>query len=215
MIKKIFYAAVVIIVLLTACKQEKKVSEVKLEGFVFGTTYHITNLNGVDYQKSIDSLFYLVNKSLSTYLPTSDISKINRNESATIDKHFENKSTKEEISYSDAVKIGFFQCIAMIPGVSRSASSIIGGMFQGLSRKSSAEFSFFLTVPTLFAASAYKLLKGYLAGELSFSTEELQLLAVGNIVAFVVAMAAIKLANSVYCAVFSTSALAARSLTFG
>ena len=109
-----------------------------------------------------------------------------------IDKYFERKSTKDEISYSDAVKIGFFQCIAMIPGVSRSAASIIGGMFQGLSRKSSAEFSFFLAVPTMFAASAYKLLKGYLAGDLSFSTEELQLLAVGNVVAFIVAMGAIK-----------------------
>ncbi len=109
-----------------------------------------------------------------------------------IDKYFENKSTKEEISYSDAVKIGLFQCIAMIPGVSRSASSIIGGMLQGLSRKTSAEFSFFLAVPTMFAAAAYKLLKGFLAGTLSFSTDELQLLAVGNIVAFLVAMAAIK-----------------------
>jgi undecaprenyl-diphosphatase len=65
-------------------------------------------------------------------------------------------------------------------------------MSQGLSRKNSAEFSFFLAVPTMFAASAYKLLKGYLAGDLSFSTEELQLLAVGNVVAFIVAMAAIK-----------------------
>ncbi|MCT4699286.1 FAD:protein FMN transferase [Tenacibaculum haliotis] len=84
MIKKIFYAAAVIIVLLTACKQEKWVGEVKLEGFVFGTTYHITYLNGVDYQKSIDSLFYLVNKSLSTYMPTSDISKINKGDSTIV-----------------------------------------------------------------------------------------------------------------------------------
>lgn len=109
-----------------------------------------------------------------------------------IDKYFENRATKEEITYSDAVKIGLFQCIAMIPGVSRSASTIIGGMFQGLSRKTSAEFSFFLAVPTMFAASAYKLLKGYKAGTLSFSDEELKLLAVGNVVAFIVAMAAIK-----------------------
>lgn len=109
-----------------------------------------------------------------------------------IDKYFEKRATREDIGYSDAVKIGLFQCIAMIPGVSRSAASIIGGMFQGLSRKSSAEFSFFLAVPTMFAASAYKLLKGYLKGSLSFSTEELQLLAVGNAVAFIVAMAAIK-----------------------
>ena len=84
MIKKIFSAAAVIIVLLTACKQEKRVGEVKLEGFVFGTTYHITYLDGVDYQKSIDSLFYLVNKSLSTYMPTSDISKINKGDSTIV-----------------------------------------------------------------------------------------------------------------------------------
>ncbi|WBX71597.1 FAD:protein FMN transferase [Tenacibaculum retecalamus] len=84
MIKKIFSAAAVIIVLLTACKQENKVSEVKLEGFVFGTTYHITYLDGVDYQKSIDSLFYLVNKSLSTYVPTSDISKINKGDTTIV-----------------------------------------------------------------------------------------------------------------------------------
>lgn len=109
-----------------------------------------------------------------------------------IDKYFENKATKEEITYVDAVKIGFFQCLAMIPGVSRSAASIIGGMFQGLPRKDAAEFSFFLAVPTMFAASGYKLLKAFKAGSLTFSTNELQLLAIGNIVAFIVAMAAIK-----------------------
>ncbi|MFN3490444.1 MAG: undecaprenyl-diphosphate phosphatase [Emticicia sp.] len=109
-----------------------------------------------------------------------------------IDKYFENKATKENITYPDAVKIGLFQCLAMIPGVSRSAASIIGGMFQGLPRKDAAEFSFFLAVPTMFAASGYKLLKAFKAGSLTFSTNELQLLAIGNIVAFIVAMAAIK-----------------------
>ncbi|MBA4850109.1 undecaprenyl-diphosphate phosphatase [Emticicia sp. BO119] len=109
-----------------------------------------------------------------------------------IDKYFENKATKANISYADALKIGLFQCIAMIPGVSRSAASIIGGMFQGLSRKDSAEFSFFLAVPTMFAASAYKLLKSYKAGTLTFSSDQLQLLIVGNVVAFIVAMIAIK-----------------------
>ena len=109
-----------------------------------------------------------------------------------IDKYFENKATKEVVTYLDAVKIGLFQCIAMIPGVSRSAASIIGGMFQGLPRKDAAEFSFFLAVPTMFAASAYKLLKGFKAGSLTFSTDQLLFLAIGNIVAFIVAMAAIK-----------------------
>lgn len=109
-----------------------------------------------------------------------------------IDKYFENKATKDQISYGDTLKIGLFQCIAMIPGVSRSAASIIGGMFQGLTRKDSAEFSFFLAVPTMFAASAYKLLKSYKAGTLNFGSDQLQLLIVGNVVAFVVAMIAIK-----------------------
>ncbi len=84
MIKKIFYVLVVIVVFIAACKQEKKLEEVKLEGFVFGTTYHITYLDAVDHQKSIDSLFYLVNKSLSTYMPTSDISKINKGDSTVV-----------------------------------------------------------------------------------------------------------------------------------
>ncbi len=84
MFKKIFYLASIVLLLLTACKQEKKIDETKLEGFVFGTTYHITYLNGVDYQKSVDSLFFLVNKSLSTYIPASDISKINRGDSTIV-----------------------------------------------------------------------------------------------------------------------------------
>ncbi|MFT5884984.1 MAG: undecaprenyl-diphosphatase [Arcticibacterium sp.] len=109
-----------------------------------------------------------------------------------IDKVFEGKPQKEDVSYPTALKIGFYQCIAMIPGVSRSAASIIGGMTQGLSRKSAAEFSFFLAVPTMFAASAYKMLKGYMDGALAFSSDEIKLLAVGNIVAFLVALAAIK-----------------------
>lgn len=109
-----------------------------------------------------------------------------------IDKVFEGKPQKEEVSYPTALKIGFYQCIAMIPGVSRSAASIIGGMTQGLSRKSAAEFSFFLAVPTMFAASAYKMLKGYMDGALTFTSDEVKLLAIGNVVAFLVALAAIK-----------------------
>ena len=100
-----------------------------------------------------------------------------------------NDSTKErEISYFDALKIGFFQCIAMIPGVSRSASTIIGGMLQGLSRKQAAEFSFFLAVPTMAAAGGYKLLKTYD----TIQAADIKVLLIGNLVAFVVAMLAIK-----------------------
>ncbi len=109
-----------------------------------------------------------------------------------IDKYFENKEQRENISYPDALKIGFFQCIAMIPGVSRSAASIIGGMFQGLSRKSAAEFSFFLAVPTMFAAAGYKLLKGFISGDLNLIGNDLKLLLIGNLVGFLVALVAIK-----------------------
>lgn len=109
-----------------------------------------------------------------------------------IDKLLENKAVLEEVTYKKGLIIGFFQCLAMIPGVSRSAASIIGGMFQGLTRKTAAEFSFFLAVPTMFAASAYKLLKGYLDDELQFTSEQISLLAIGNVVGFLVALVAIK-----------------------
>lgn len=97
----------------------------------------------------------------------------------------------DEVDYLTALKIGFFQCIAMVPGVSRSGATIIGGMSQRLSRKSAAEFSFFLAVPTMFAATAKKAYDYYKAGFV-LSEEQIKLLAIGNVVAFVVAMLAIK-----------------------
>ena len=109
-----------------------------------------------------------------------------------IDKYFESKTHKDNPSYMDSFVIGLFQCIAMVPGVSRSASTIIGGMFRGLTRKAAAEVSFFLAVPTMFAASAYKLLKGYKSGDLTFDYDQLILLGIGNLVAFIVAVFAIK-----------------------
>jgi undecaprenyl-diphosphatase len=109
-----------------------------------------------------------------------------------IDKYFEQRTHKTEPNLKDSFVIGLFQCIAMIPGISRSASTIIGGMFMGLTRKAAAEMSFFLAVPTMFAASAYKLLKGYKSGDLTFDNEQLMLLGVGNLVAFIVAVVAIK-----------------------
>lgn len=105
-----------------------------------------------------------------------------------IDKIANDTTRDREISYFAALKIGFFQCIAMIPGVSRSASTIIGGMFQGLSRKQAAEFSFFLAVPTMAAAGGYKLLKTYD----TIQANDIQVLLLGNLVAFIVAMLAIK-----------------------
>jgi undecaprenyl-diphosphatase len=96
----------------------------------------------------------------------------------------------EEMNLFKALRIGFWQCVAMIPGVSRSAATIIGGMQQKLTRNVAAEFSFFLAVPTMAAATGYKLLKGR---ELLMSnTDNLKLLLIGNIVAFIVAMIAIK-----------------------
>lgn len=97
----------------------------------------------------------------------------------------------DNITYGTALKIGLFQCISMIPGVSRSASTIVGGMSQKLSRKTAAEFSFFLAVPTMFGATAKKLFDFYQDGFV-ISPEQIQLLVIGNIVAFIVAMLAIR-----------------------
>lgn len=107
-----------------------------------------------------------------------------------IDKVFHNPviETEEQLSFPRAFAIGIWQCIAMIPGVSRSAASIIGGMQQKLSRNFAAEFSFFLAVPTMAAATGYKLLKGYK----TLSSADIKLFAIGNLVAFVVALFAIK-----------------------
>ncbi len=107
-----------------------------------------------------------------------------------IDKIFsanENEPEKE-ISYLSALKIGMFQVISMIPGVSRSGATIVGGLSQKLNRKQAAEFSFFLAVPTMAAATCYKLLKNY---EL-IDSSNIKLLLIGNVVAFIVALIAIK-----------------------
>ena len=110
-----------------------------------------------------------------------------------IDKAFNNPTIDKEakIPLGKAFLIGVWQCIALIPGVSRSAASIIGGMQQKLTRSAAAEFSFFLAVPTMLAATGYKLYKYYKANG-GFSGHEIQQLAIGNLVAFVVALLAIK-----------------------
>jgi len=95
------------------------------------------------------------------------------------------------ITYPKAFVIGLWQVLAMIPGVSRSAASIIGGMQQGLTRKLAAEFSFYLAVPTMLAATGKKLYDFY-KDKGSINSEEIKLLAIGNVVAFVVALIAIK-----------------------
>lgn len=110
-----------------------------------------------------------------------------------VDKWFKRPRITEEadLDVVRSFKIGAFQCLALFPGVSRSGATIIGGMANGLSRQLAAEFSFFLAVPTMFAATAKKLYDFSKEG-ISLSSDELKLLAVGNVVAFVVAMVAIK-----------------------
>lgn len=106
-----------------------------------------------------------------------------------IDKLLHQEEDPEEgITYKKAVTIGVLQSVSMIPGVSRSAATIIGGMSQKLTRKTAAEFSFFLAVPTMFGATSLKLLKHYK----SIQAEHINYLVVGNVVAFIVAMLAIK-----------------------
>lgn len=101
-------------------------------------------------------------------------------------------SVDEDVTLPRALRIGFFQVISMVPGVSRSAATIFGGLAQGLSPATAAEFSFFLAVPTMFAATCKSLWDFIQEGTGMLSNEELMLLGVGNLVAFLVAMAAIR-----------------------
>ena len=118
-----------------------------------------------------------------------------------IDNHFQNPTVirEEDMTVKKAVTIGFWQCLAMMPGTSRSAASIIGGMQQGLTRHAAAEFSFFLAVPTMMAVTCYSVfLKTYETSQMKGyelilkSSENIQLFLIGNVVAFIVAIIAIK-----------------------
>jgi len=100
-------------------------------------------------------------------------------------------ATHQEISYLTALKIGLFQCLAMIPGVSRSGASIVGGMSQKLSRTTAAEFSFFLAVPTMLGATVKKCYDYYKDG-LVLTHNQVNFLIIGNVVGFIVALIAIK-----------------------
>ena len=107
-----------------------------------------------------------------------------------VDDWFGN-STDTEITYPTAFKIGLFQCIAMIPGISRSGASIVGGMSQKLTRSAAAEFSFFLAVPTMFGATLKKCYDYYKDGFV-LTHDQINFLIIGNVVAFIVALIAIK-----------------------
>jgi undecaprenyl-diphosphatase len=113
-----------------------------------------------------------------------------------VDKWFNKPIVKDEkqINHITAFKIGVFQCLAMVPGVSRSAASIVGGMSQKLSRTAAAEFSFFLAVPTMFGATVKDLWDFHKANTLSPEVmhHDIKYLLIGSAIAFVVAMLAIR-----------------------
>ncbi len=109
-----------------------------------------------------------------------------------LDKWSEKKQSvyefTDDITYIGALRIGFIQCFSMIPGVSRAAATIFGGVFSGFNRVQAAEFSFLLAIPTMFAATGYDLLKS----KDNIHSQDLQILLIGGIVAFVFALIAIK-----------------------
>lgn len=120
-----------------------------------------------------------------------------------IDRFFQHPtvSHEKEISIKKAVIIGFWQCLAMMPGTSRSAASIIGGMQQKLTRELAAEFSFFLAVPTMLAVTVYSLFLKHYTGSgvtmkgyelLANNSDKLSMFVIGNVVAYIVAIFAIK-----------------------
>jgi undecaprenyl-diphosphatase len=110
-----------------------------------------------------------------------------------IDKRMVTKKSQtdvlENITYKNAFYIGLIQCFSMIPGVSRAAATIIGGVFNGLDKKQATEFSFLLAVPTMFAASGYDLLKT----QVSFTRHEILLMAIGFFIAMITAWIAVKI----------------------
>ncbi|NOS88578.1 MAG: undecaprenyl-diphosphate phosphatase [Methylococcaceae bacterium] len=103
-------------------------------------------------------------------------------------QHVVHAETVDELTWGDALKVGFAQALAMIPGTSRSGATIIGGLFFGLSRRAATEFSFFLAIPTMFAATLYDVYKN----RGLFSVDDLALFAVGGAVSFISAFIAVR-----------------------
>lgn len=98
--------------------------------------------------------------------------------------------TIETMNWKTALKIGFFQCLAMIPGTSRSGATIVGALWLGVERKAAAEFSFFLAIPTMFAATAYDLYKNWAV----LSLDNIPVIALGFLAAFITALLVVKAA---------------------
>jgi undecaprenyl-diphosphatase len=103
-------------------------------------------------------------------------------------KHVIRAETVDDMNWRDALKVGFAQALAMIPGTSRSGATIIGGLFFGLSRKAAAEFSFFLAIPTMFAATFYDVYKNWKL----FSADDIGMFAVGSAASFICALLAVR-----------------------
>jgi len=103
-------------------------------------------------------------------------------------RHVVSTPTVDDLDWRRALAVGFAQALAMIPGTSRSGATIIGGLFLGLSRKAAAEFSFFLAIPTMFAATAYDLYKNWHL----FDVHDVPLFVVGGVAAFVSALIAVR-----------------------
>lgn len=103
-------------------------------------------------------------------------------------RHTVTTETLEDLNWQDALAVGFAQALAMIPGTSRSGATIIGGLFLGMSRKAAAEFSFFLAIPTMFAATAYDFYKNWRL----FDTQDIPLFAIGGAAAFISALIAVR-----------------------
>jgi undecaprenyl-diphosphatase len=103
-------------------------------------------------------------------------------------EHTVHAETIDDMTWKDALKVGFAQALAMIPGTSRSGATIIGGLFFGLSRLAAAEFSFFLAIPTMFAATLYDVYKN----RDLFSTDDISMFAIGSTVSFISAFLAVR-----------------------
>ena len=102
--------------------------------------------------------------------------------------HVVRTETVDDMTWPDALKVGFAQAVAMIPGTSRSGATIIGGLLIGLSRKTAAEFSFFLAIPTMFAATAYDVFRN----RHLFSADDIGMFAVGCAASFISALLAVR-----------------------